>query len=185
MSYHKISIKALLSVLSIACLQATTVACVGGPESDMDASETESSTPVVANPCNPCGAAGFTMKASMNKSFSNGAGGTITCGTLADWATQRSKTSDVCGTIVSYARQYCNCRNAAGAAPPPLPVNSQTKTCSLGCTVLNARNERFVPNVIGSWGAKCKFIRQYAAANVFTSAQCPAVKTAAANFCCR
>ncbi len=185
MSYYKTSIKALLSVLSIACLQATTVACVGGPESDMDTSETESSTSEVTNPCKPCGAPGFTMKASMSKSFSNGAGGTITCGTLANWATQRSATSDVCGIIISYARANCNCRNAAGAAPPPLPVVVHTQTCSLGCTVLEGRKETFVPNIIGNWGAKCKFIKTYAATNAFTPAQCPAVRSAAQNFCCK
>lgn len=77
-----------------------------------------------AAPCLPCGA-GYTMTGS--GSFSDGAGGSLSCSKLAEFASDRQSHHDVCYIINNYARTNCACKDSSGNLAPVLPALSDTE----------------------------------------------------------
>jgi hypothetical protein len=81
-----------------------------------------------AAPCNPCGDA-YTMTGS-GGSFSDGAGGSLSCSKLVEFAADRQSHHDVCYIINNYARKNCGCVDGNGNPAPDLPYLSETAQCN-------------------------------------------------------
>jgi len=48
----------------------------------------------------------------------------LSCNDLNEIAAQRKSFTDVCFITQGYALQFCDCRDAQGNAPDPLPFNN-------------------------------------------------------------
>jgi hypothetical protein len=131
--------------------------------------------------CNPCGLSGY--RPTKNASFSDGAGGTLTCDKVVGFAASRKPSSDACSTFITYCRIHCACKNSAGQLAPPLPVKSDTGACSY-CKNIPANKLEYTPPVgVGGMKMQCQFWKQYGK-KAFTPAQCPAVKSLMQKYCC-
>lgn len=132
--------------------------------------------------CNPCGLDGYYP--TVNAVFSDGAGGSISCSQVQEWAGDRLNKHDFCSTCVSYSRTHCECKNSSGQLAPPLQYRSYTGGNCAVCTVPDYKMEVFPPDCVSGLCMKCMFWQRFATEDAFTTGQCSAVQSIMSNYCC-
>eukprot|EP00544_Gedaniella_sp_CCMP2646_P010304 CAMPEP_0202485516 /NCGR_PEP_ID=MMETSP1361-20130828/4345_1 /ASSEMBLY_ACC=CAM_ASM_000849 /TAXON_ID=210615 /ORGANISM="Staurosira complex sp., Strain CCMP2646" /LENGTH=211 /DNA_ID=CAMNT_0049114441 /DNA_START=17 /DNA_END=652 /DNA_ORIENTATION=+ len=135
-----------------------------------------------AQVCNPCGIAGYYPTAPDNTRFSDGAGGTLTCGRVKQLAQYRKQGQDACSIMVSYCRTHCRCKNSRGQLAPPLRYKSSTQSCRVG-TPASYKMQYTPPVAVAGLQMKCMFWQRFAGQGAFTQSQCPQVQNLMSRYC--